>query len=110
MRPRAPYIALIVLSCLPWIGGCSSAPAAAELPTPKVTVQHPETRELVDYDDYNGWTAAAATVEVRSRVRGHVAKVLFKDGDFVEQDKPLFELDPRPFQSEIDRAKELVKI
>lgn len=104
-------LACCVAVCwLPWAAGCSSAPAAAELPTPKVTVGRPESRELVDYDDYNGWTEASATVEVRSRVRGHINKVLFNDGDFVKRDDPLFELDPRPFQSEIDRAREQVKI
>jgi RND family efflux transporter MFP subunit len=101
---------IVVMFCIPWAGGCSSAPAAAEPPTPKATVQHPETRELTDFDEYNGWTEASAIVEVRSRVRGHIAQVHFKDGDFVEQDAPLFELDPRPFQSEIDRATEQVKI
>jgi RND family efflux transporter MFP subunit len=105
-----PLSVLLAICVLPWLAGCSEAPAAAELPAPKVTVQHPESRELVDYDEYNGWTEASAIVEVRSRVRGHVAKVHFKDGDFVEKDALLFELDPRPFQSEIDRAVEQVKI
>jgi RND family efflux transporter MFP subunit len=49
-------------------------------------------------------------VDVRARVRGHIDKVHFVDGQFVSQDALLFELDPRPFQSEIDRAKEKVKI
>ncbi len=109
--PRCSFLILISTTLLlPWMSGCSSAPAATELPPPKATVQHPETRELTDYDDYNGWTEASAIVEVRSRVRGHVDKVLFKDGDLVAKDDPLFELDQRPFQSEIDRAVEQVKI
>jgi RND family efflux transporter MFP subunit len=98
------------LLCFPWLAGCSEAPANTELPTPKATVQHPEVRELVDFDDYNGRTEASAMVEVRSRVRGHVAKVYFKDGDIVEKGDPLFDLDPRPFESEVDRATEQVKI
>jgi RND family efflux transporter MFP subunit len=104
------HVFLLAVCPLPWIWGCSEAPAAVEPPVPKVTVAHPESRELTDYDEYNGRTEASATVEIRSRVRGHVAKVLFKDGEFVEKDAPLFELDPRPFQSEIDRGKEQVKI
>ncbi len=105
MRSRTQCVEWLIVTslCLGWVSGCSSAPAATEPPTPKVTVQHPETRELVDFDEYNGWTEASATVEVRSRVRGHVDKVHFKDGDVVQKDAPLFELDPRPFQSE-DRS------
>lgn len=90
--------------------GCSAEPPVAEPPPPKVTVQHPEERELVDYDEYNGWTDASATVEVRARVRGHINKVHFTDGQHVKTGDLLFELDPRPFQSEIDRAKEQLNI
>jgi RND family efflux transporter MFP subunit len=104
------YALIFALLSVTWFAGCSETPAATEAPVPKVTVAHPEFRELTDYDEYNGWTESAATVEVRSRVRGHVVKVHFKDGDFVKQDDLLFELDPRPFQAEVDRAKEQVKI
>jgi RND family efflux transporter MFP subunit len=71
-----------------------------------VTVQHPEERDLLDYDRYNGWTRAAETVEVRARVRGHIKQVHFTDGQLVNQGDLLFELDPRPFQQNIDRARD----
>jgi RND family efflux transporter MFP subunit len=104
--PLLPATLLLPLLC----SGCAKETVAAKPEAPKVTVQHPEERTLVDYDEYNGWTDASARVEVRSRVRGHIQKVDFVDGQFVEKDALLFELDPRPFQSEIDRAKERVKI
>ncbi len=102
---------LTLWACLLLLGtGCTPPPAAKNLPTPKVTVAHPVQRELVDFDQYNGWMEPSAMVEVRSRVRGHVTKVLFVDGKFVTKGQPLFELDPRPFQSEVDRANEQVNI
>jgi RND family efflux transporter MFP subunit len=67
-------------------------------------VAHPVVRSLVDEDDYNGWLEASQTVDVRARVRGHIRKVCFKDGDQVQQDQLLFELDARPFQAAIDEA------
>lgn len=84
-----------------------SRQAAPEKPkeAPRVTVGHPVARELVDEDEYNGWLAASDTSEVRSRVRGHIQKVHFKDGDMVEKGQLLFELDPRPFQVEISQAQ-----
>lgn len=105
----------LLAASLGWLtcgaGGCSrDAAAVAEPPPPRVTVQHPEQRELVDYDEYNGWTDASATVEVRARVRGHIDQVNFADGQFVKERDLLFELDPRPFQSDIDRANEQLKI
>lgn len=108
---RRPLLLLFSAGSLPLLlTGCIEEPAAARPEPPKVTVQTPEERTLVDYDEYNGWTDASAQVDVRSRVRGHIQKVLFTDGQFVDKDAPLFELDPRPFQSEIDRAEERVKI
>lgn len=97
---------------LPVIGflfGCKPPPQA-ERPPPKVTVGKAEEREMKDYDEYNGWMQAAATVEVRARVRGHITQVHFTDGQIVKKGDLLFELDPRPFQSEIDRSKEQLKV
>ncbi len=85
--------------------GCHPAePETQPAQLPKVTVSHPIVRELVDEDEYSGWLQASKTVEVRSRVRGHIQKIQFKDGDLVKQDQLLFELDPRPFQAAIDET------
>lgn len=87
------------------VAGCGRSPASTEPPPPpKVDVGHPVTRELTDEDDYNGWLQASAVVEVRARVRGHIQKVHFQDGDLVKAEQLLFELDPRPFQVQIDQA------
>lgn len=90
--------------------GCNSAPAAVEIPPPKVNVSHPEMRTYADYDRYNGWFQPTETVDVRARVRGHIAHVRFQDGNLVEKGQLLFELDPRPFEAEVGRAKDQVKV
>lgn len=93
-----------------WCGlltaGCSSAPPKPQPEPPKVTVRHPERRQVVDSKDYNGTAAASAKVEIRSRVRGYIQDVHFVDGQQVNAGDLLFELDPRPFQLEIDAAKQ----
>src|SRR3954469_5258243 len=90
--------------------GCDNAPARAEPPPPKVTVASPEVRQVADSDQYNGWLKPVETVDVRSRVRGHLDKVHFVDGDLVKKDQLLFELAPRPIQAEIDRSSDQVRI
>jgi RND family efflux transporter MFP subunit len=92
------------------LGGCDTAPPRAEPPPPKVSVAQPQTRQIAEFDDYNGWVDSPKTVEVRSRVRGHIVQVHFTDGDMVKKDQLLFTLDPRPFQQEIDQANEQVHI
>jgi RND family efflux transporter MFP subunit len=90
--------------------GCDSAPPAANPTPPKVSVAQPETRQLVEYDNYNGWIDSPEKVEVRARVRGHIMKVSFSDGDRVTKGQMLFQLDPVPLQQEVDRSIAQVKI
>lgn len=90
--------------------GCAEAPTPPASAPPRVTVQHPIQRQEVDYNTYNGWTDASATVEIRARVRGHIDKVDFTDGQLVKEGDPLFELDPRPFEAELSVAKSQIEV
>ena len=108
-RPVADSLVLILAVALAF-AGCTKPPPRAVAPPPRVSVQQASARELIDHDDFNGWLDSSATVEVRARVRGHIQKVHFTDGMMVKKGDLLFELDPRPFQQEIDRSIEQVQI
>jgi RND family efflux transporter MFP subunit len=71
---------------------------------------HPEQRELSDHEEFNGWMAPDKSVEVRARVKGHIKKIHFTDGAYVKKGDLLFELDPRPFEAEINRSKDSLKV
>jgi len=107
--PTHANIVLLTLALLT-ASSCNSSAPPLTPPPPKVNVAHPQTRELADHDDYNGWVAATKTVEVRARVRGHIQRVAFTDGQLVTQGQLLFELDPRPFEANVARAKEQLHI
>lgn len=108
--PRLGWIFLAVLVCAMQTGCRRAQVEGVQSAPPKVSVSHPVVRELVDEDDYTGWLRASATVDVRARVRGHIQKVSFQDGDMVERGQLLFELDPRPFQVAIDQSTAQVKV
>src|SRR3954454_18935237 len=101
---------VLALACTLAVIGCNQATARVEPPPPKVAVQHPEARKVTDFDQYNGWLRAVDTVDIRARVRGHLDKTNFTDGDMVTKGQLLFELDPRPFEAEVGRATDQVKI
>ncbi len=63
-----------------------------------------------DYEEFVGRTEAFRSVEVRSRVTGYLDKTLFKDGDEVQAGQDLFEIDPRQFQAEHEKALADVKL
>jgi RND family efflux transporter MFP subunit len=94
----------VVASCFIAIG-CNHEPAAPTPEAPKVSVMHPEQREITNHLEFNGWFQADKVQEVRSRVRGHIANVHFENGDMVKKGDPLFEIDARPFQAALDAAK-----
>jgi RND family efflux transporter MFP subunit len=88
------------------LAGCvrvpSPAPEAAPAP---VTVSHPIERDVTDYADFTGRTAAVDSVEVRARVWGYLDKVNFKEGAMVKKDDVLFEIDPRLYRADVERAR-----
>src|ERR1700751_5865927 len=96
--------ALVFFPALALAGCHKQAAAPPEPKPPKVTVSHPTFSQVTDQESYTGWLKPYAQVDVRSRVRGHILKVHFHDGDMVKKDQLLFELDPRPFQAEMDQA------
>ncbi|MGH6770277.1 MAG: efflux RND transporter periplasmic adaptor subunit [Xanthobacteraceae bacterium] len=79
------------------------APAAP--PPPKVTVQKPVQRGVVDYDEYVGRFVAVNFVEIRARVSGYLEQIHFTDGQTVKEGELLFTIDKRPFQNALAQAR-----
>jgi RND family efflux transporter MFP subunit len=105
--PRSAAAGLFL--ALSFATGCAPPPPRTP-EAPKVTVAHPEARELTASAEYNGRLEASQTVEVRARVRGHIVKVNFTDGELVEKGRILFVLDPRDFDADIGRAQDKVDV
>jgi RND family efflux transporter MFP subunit len=76
-----------------------------EAPTPSVTVSYPLQREVVDRVELTGRTAAVQSVQVRSRVWGHLQKINFAEGAEVQKGDLLFLIDQRPYQVALKRAE-----
>jgi RND family efflux transporter MFP subunit len=102
----ARVVAALALGFSAGLVGCTRAPLEGPPagPTP-VTVSYPVERDVTDYADYTGRTAAVDSVEVRAHVWGYLDRVNFEEGALVKKNDVLFELDPRPYQALLNQAK-----
>ncbi len=69
-----------------------------------VVVSTAQRGDLPVYFNGLGTVTAFNTVTVRSRVDGQLVSVAFKEGQFVHQGDLLAQIDPRPFQVQLEQA------
>ena len=77
-------------------------PARAEVP---VSVKAVSRTDLPVRLGALGSVTAFNTVTVRPRVDGQLMRVLFREGQFVRNGEVLAEIDPRPFQVQLEQAQ-----
>jgi len=75
-----------------------------------VPVSRPVEREVSDFVDFTGRTDAIESVNIVPRVTGYLVKAPFKEGSEVHAGDLLFEIDPRPYQAQLDQADGQVKL
>jgi multidrug efflux system membrane fusion protein len=103
---RLAACALVVLAGAILTSGCGPAsPAGKGAAKPvDVVVTTPVTDRVTDFQDFTGRLEATKTVDIRAHVSGYVNEVPFKEGDLVQADDLLFQIDPRPFQADYNQA------
>ena len=82
------------------ISNAASSPSATEVSV--ITVSAEDTPI---YNEYAAQTFARDMVEVRGRVDGYIEKRLFETGSDVKAGQPLYILDFRPYEAEVEKAR-----
>jgi len=95
---------LIVLFGL-MLSACESGNSYKPPPAARVTVAHPLMGEVTDAMEFTGNTQAIYTVKLRARVEGYLDKVLFREGDIVEEGKTLFVIQPESYIAKVKEAE-----
>lgn len=92
------------------LAGCNHATPAPPAPKPVAVVATRAITGLVqDSQDFTGRLDALKTVDIRARVSGYVKEVPFKEGDVVKAGDLLFQIDPAPYQADLNVAEANVK-
>src|SRR5271166_2593701 len=104
---RWPLVATVVVCTL--VGGCQAGSgttkAAGPMPPPAVSVMELTAEDVPIYNEYAAQTFARDMVEVRGRVDGYIEKRLFQVGSDVKAGQELYQLDLRPYQADVAKAK-----
>lgn len=95
----------LIAAALLSLAACSQpAPEEAATPPAAVTVLKLQAGPVVLSDELPGRVAAFRTADIRPQVGGIVLRRQFEQGADVKAGQKLFQLNPAPFQAEVDSA------
>jgi RND family efflux transporter MFP subunit len=87
------------------LAACSAQAKQEVAPPPaQVTITAVAFKDLRQWDDFTGRLEAVDTVDIRPRVSGYIDGARFEEGARIHKGQVLFQIDPRPYQAEANRA------
>jgi RND family efflux transporter MFP subunit len=100
-------VLLFILSAVLTVAmlGCGRTQAAGPPPPPEVRVAPVVQQDVPVYSEWVATLDGYVNAQVRPQVSGYIIKQSYKEGSLVRKGDILFEIDPRPFQAALDRAK-----
>ncbi len=88
------------------LGACGKGnPAQQDAAAPEVTVQPVVLQDVPIVPEFVGQTESSRQVEIRARVSGFLEKREYREGSMVKEGQPLFQLDRKPFEAQLQVAK-----
>ncbi len=103
LRTGAVFLAVAALGI--FVSACNKSQATTAAPVPEVEVAAIETRDVPVYSEWVATLDGYVNAEIRPQVSGYIIRQDYKEGSLVRKGQVLFEIDPRPFQATLDRAK-----
>jgi membrane fusion protein (multidrug efflux system) len=81
------------------------APEAGPRPPVPVTFGTVIKKDMPNHKEWIGNLQGTVTSMVKPNVAGNIIQRYYTEGTTVKQGQPLFQIDPAPFQADLDRAK-----
>lgn len=101
----ALLLAGTLAACQPAVQDTRARSDAGEPVPPKVPVAQVRAVAIDGGTTQLARVEAAQYVELQPRVSGPIEAVLFREGDLVRAGQPLFQIDPRPYDANLARAR-----
>ena len=103
--PLRPALAVLMLGAVLAAGCSRQAAPPPQRPAPEVTVATVQPRTIPFVPSFVAQTESSRQVDIVARVSGFLDKIAYKEGDLVRQGQLLFQLDPKPFQAQLEAAR-----
>ena len=95
-----------IVLIMPLLSGCNNKDKQAPPPVPPKVVVSPVVQQTVPIImQFAGTVKGNRQVVIKPQVSGYIEQRLFLEGSHVKAGDPLYQIDPRPFQAELDAAK-----
>ncbi|HEY6240237.1 MAG TPA: efflux RND transporter periplasmic adaptor subunit [Burkholderiales bacterium] len=85
--------------------GCSKEEPAAQRPAPVVTIMAVTPQAIPFSATFVAQTESSRQVDIVARVSGFLDKIAYPEGELVKEGQLLFQLDPKPFEAQVEAAK-----
>ena len=91
--------------CALLAAGCTKEEPAAQRPAPVVTVITVKPLAIPFNATFVAQTESSRQVDIVARVSGFLDRIAYPEGELVKEGQLLFQLDPKPFEAQLDAAK-----
>jgi len=103
MKNPVVVVGTLLLSCI--VGACGKEDVKPRQQLPRVEVEQVSPRTVPVAWSFVAQTASSRQVDMLARVSGYLQRIAYKEGALVHEGQLLFQLDPKPFQAQLDGAR-----
>lgn len=96
---------LVLLPLALLVAGCSPEKPAAHRAPPEVGVMTVVPKTVPYVPTFVAQTESSRQVEIVARVAGFLDKIAYTEGETVKEGQVLFQIDPKPFQAQLEAAQ-----
>ena len=98
------HAALVVFAAA-FLGACGKEAPLPPRPAPEVSVITIEPRSIPFTAVFVAQTESSRQVNIVARVSGFLERIAYQEGDLIKQGQLMFQLDPKPFQAQLNAAR-----
>src|SRR5262245_12213425 len=95
----------VLALCAAFAAGCSKEAPAPQRPPPVVSVITVTPQSIPFVGTFVAQTERSRQVDIVARVSGFLDRIAYPEGDLVKEGQLLFQLDPKPFEAQLEAAK-----